>query len=181
MNGVKQMEQLIMVRKNLANIPDTPLPEGYHVRFYAEGDDEKLAPVFQQCFDPGWSADRVLKTFVEESVWSPNRMCVLCHGDEVVGTATAWELRERPGHGVLHYLAVLPEHRGKHLGHVLTARVLGLLKEMGYNDAWLTTDDFRLSAIRVYLALGFEPVCKDKSHAERWEIVRHKLKASSRD
>ena len=57
MNGEKQMEQLIMVRKNLAEIPDTPLPAGYHIRFYAEGDDGKLAAVFQQCFDLGWSAD----------------------------------------------------------------------------------------------------------------------------
>ena len=181
MNGEKQMEQLIMVRKNLAEIPDTPLPAGYHIRFYAEGDDGKLAAVFQQCFDLGWSADRVQKTFVEEAVWSPNRMCVLCHGDEVVGTATAWELRQRPGHGMLHYLAVLPEHRGKRLGQALTARVLRLLKEMGYTDAWLSTDDFRLSAIRTYLALSFEPVCRDKSHTERWEIIRHKLKASSGD
>jgi len=173
------MEQLIMVRKNLEGIPEAPLAAGYHIRFYAEGDDEKLAVVFQKCFDPGWSSDRVLKTFVEESVWSPNRMCVLCHDDEVVGTATAWELRQRPGHGMLHYLAVLPEHRGKGLGRALVARVLQLLKEMGYTDAWLSTDDFRLSAIRTYLALGFAPVCKDKSHADRWEIVRHKLEASS--
>jgi mycothiol synthase len=80
---------------------------------------------------------------------------------------------------MLHYLAVLPAHRGKHLGFMLAARVLVLLKGMGYTDAWLSTDDFRLPAIRTYLALGFDPVCTDKSHAERWEIVRHKLKADS--
>jgi mycothiol synthase len=171
--------QLIMVRKNLDDIPPTRLPKGYRIRSYEDGDPEALTPVFQECFDPGWSSDRVLKTFVEESVWSPYRMCVLCRGLEVVGTATAWESRERPGHGMLHSLAILPGHRGKHLGLALGARVLDLLKGMGYADAWLATDDFRLPAIHVYLALGFEPVFTDGSHAERWEIVRHKLKAGS--
>jgi len=56
--------------------------------------------------------------------------------------------------------------------------VLQLLREIGYADAWLSTDDHRLAAIRTYLALGFEPVCTDASHAERWQIVRHKLKAA---
>jgi mycothiol synthase len=171
--------QLIMYRKNLENVPETRPPKGYRIRFYEDGDHEALAGVFQQCFDPGWSSDRVLKTFVEDSLWSPYRMCVLCRGAEVIGTATAWESRQRPGHGMLHYLAVLPAHRGKHLGFMLAARVLVLLKGMGYADAWLSTDDFRLPAIRTYLALGFDPVCTDKSHAERWEIVRHKLKADS--
>jgi GNAT superfamily N-acetyltransferase len=171
--------QLIMVRKNLDDIPETRLPRGYRIRFYEDGDHEPLASVFRQCFDPGWSTDRVLKTFVEDPVWSPYRMCVLCHGREVVGTATAWESRQRPGHGMLHYLAVLPAHRGKRLGLALAARVLELLKGMGYADAWLSTDDFRLPAIHAYLALGFEPVHTDKTHAERWQIVRHKLNASS--
>jgi mycothiol synthase len=171
--------QLIMVRKNLDEIPPTHLPKGYRIRCYEDGDHEALAAVFQECFDPGWSADRILKTFVEDPVWSPYRMCVLCRGREVVGTGTAWESRERPGHGMLHYLAILPTHRGKHLGKALSARVLELLKGMGYEDAWLSTDDFRLAAIGIYLAVGFEPVCTEASHAERWEIVRHKLKAGS--
>lgn len=173
--------QLIMVRKTLKDLPEVVLPKGYRIRFHEDGDHERLTPVFQQCFDPGWNADRILKTFVDAPVWSPNRMCVLCCGDQVVGTATAWEARERPGHGLVHYLAVLPDHRGLHLGTALTVRVLELLREMGYPDAWLTTDDFRLPAIRTYLSLGFEPVCKEKSHEERWEIVRHKLQAGSSD
>jgi len=153
-----ERSQLMMVRKSLEDLPQLLLPHGYDIRFHQDGDEQRLTPVFRQCFDPGWNPDRILKTFVEDPVWSPNR-----------------------GHGWLHYLAVLPKHRQKGLGTALVVRVLQLLKDMGYPDVWLATDDFRLPAIRTYLSLGFEPVCQDKSHEERWEIVRHKLRAASAD
>ena len=171
-------DQLIMVRKHLDDVSRIDLPPGYAIRYYIDGDDERLERVFQECFDPGWSRDRIVKTFIESPVWSPNRMCVLTSGDEVVGTATAWEHPSRPNHGLVHYVAVLPTHRGRRLGSALVARVLELLGSIGYPDAWLSTDDFRLPAIRVYLALGFEPVYVDAQHRERWEIVRHKLEAA---
>jgi GNAT superfamily N-acetyltransferase len=167
--------QLILYRRNLLDIPAVEVPAGYTIRPYRDGDEERLTPVFQVCFDSGWSPDRIIKTFVEDFCWSPARMCVLCHGDETVGTATAWEARERRGHGMLSYLAILPEHRGKRLGYVLTARVLNLLERMGYPDVWVATDDWWLPAIQIYLKLGFAPVYTDKSHKERWEIIRHKL------
>jgi mycothiol synthase len=172
--------QLVMYRKNIENVPRPAVPEGYTIRTYVDGDEERLEPVFQECFDPGWSRDRVVKTFIEQTFWSPARMCVLCHGETVIGTATAWEDREHPGHGLVHYVAVRSEHKGHRLGFALTARALEILKSMGYDDVWLTTDDFRLPAIKTYLDLGFEPVCKDPSHKERWEIVMHKMKLRKR-
>ncbi len=170
-----EQNQLIMYRRSLLDIPAVVLPRGYSIRPYQDGDEHRLAAVFQECFDPGWSAERIVKTFLEDPCWSPGRMCVLCRGDEVVGTASAWESPEKRGHGMVHYVAVASAHRGKKLGFMITARVLELLERMGYPDAWLSTDDWRLAAIKVYLDLGFEPVFTHKSHKERWEIVRHKL------
>lgn len=170
-----EQTQLIMYRKSLQDIPAVVLPKGYSIRPYQDGDEQSLAPVFQQCFDPGWSAERIVKTFIEDSCWSPGRMAVLCHGSHVVGTASAWESPEKRGHGMVHYVAILSAHRGKKLGHLMVARTLDLLERMGYTDAWLTTDDWRLAAIKVYLDLGFVPVLGEQSHKERWEIVRHKL------
>ena len=172
--------QLIMYRRNLLEIPAVKLPAGYSIRPYDDGDEQHLAAVFQECFDPGWSPERIVKTFLDDSCWSPGRMCVLCHKDDLVGTATAWESPQRRGHGLVHYVAVLSEHRGKRLGFMLVARVLELLERMGYPDAWLSTDDWRLAAIKVYLELGFEPAHTDTSHRERWEIVRHKLALRNR-
>ncbi len=169
--------QLVMYRRNLEGIPELELPPGYSIRYYDPGDEVLLAPIFMECFDPGWSAERIVKTFLEDNVWSPNRMSVLCFGDEVIGTASAWESPARPAHGLLHYLAVLPAHRGKHLGYMLAGTVLRNLLNMGYTDCWLTTDDFRLPAIRIYLSVGFSAALKDPTHRDRWEVIKHKLRA----
>lgn len=174
-----EQPQLIMNRSNLLDLPPIELPPGYAIRSFNDGDEQLLVPIFQECFDPGWSAERVIKTFVEDACWSPVRMAVLVHGDEVVGTSTAWESSQRRGHGMVHYVAVASPHRGKKLGRMIVIRTLELLETMGYPDAWLSTDDWRLAAIKVYLSLGFWPVNSNKTDPERWEIVRHKLALGS--
>jgi hypothetical protein len=49
----------------------------------------------------------------------------------------------------------------------------------GWRAAWLSTDDFRLAAIRIYLDLGFQPLLTDDSHRERWPEVFAGLAAPS--
>lgn len=176
-----EQPQLVMLRATLEDIPEPELPEDYSFRCFAEGDEVALEEVFRQCFDRGWNRDRIVKTFIEHHLWSPQRMMVLCHGDSATGTATAWEGAKYPGHAMLHYVAVLPEHAGKGLGFALVARTLQLMRSFGYRDAWLSTDDWRLPAIVVYLQLGFQPVFDHESHRDRWEIIRHKLTAAGKD
>jgi mycothiol synthase len=197
-----EQPQLVMVRPTLEGIPKPELPAGYRIRFYEPGDEDRLEEVFQKCFDPGWSRDRIVKTFMDQVLWSPQRMLILCHdtlggasipacpqsadrnvcaATMVVGTATAWEGSAHPGHAMLHYVAVHPHDAGRGLGLVLVCRTLKLMRSFGYRDAWLSTDDWRLPAIVVYLRCGFEPVFDHGSHTERWEIVRHKLIAAGRD
>ncbi|MCJ7822097.1 MAG: GNAT family N-acetyltransferase, partial [Armatimonadetes bacterium] len=67
------------------------------------------------------------------------------------------------------------EHRGRGLGRALVLSVLRRLREVGVASATLDTDDFRLPAIRLYLALGFRPELTHESHAERWRDVRREL------
>ncbi len=41
----------------------------------------------------------------------------------------------------------------------------------GANAVYLTTDEFRISAIKIYLKLGFLPVLYDDEQATRWRAV----------
>ncbi len=100
----------------------------------------------------------------------------------IVGTACAQ--RERVAQeriGLVHMLAVDPKHRGLGLGRALLAATLRRLKDVGCRFAALSTDDFRLAAIRLYLAFGFRPTFTHDSHAGRWREVLGRLGLSADD
>jgi mycothiol synthase len=75
------------------------------------------------------------------------------------------------GLGYLHYVAALPECRGKGAGSAVTAAVLNRFSELGYGSCVLTTDDPRLAAIKSYLRLGWLPVLNTPDMRCRWEKV----------
>ena len=45
----------------------------------------------------------------------------------------------------------------------------------GYRRVYLSTDDFRLPALKVYLTVGFEPLMYADDMPARWSAVRRKL------
>ena len=48
-------------------------------------------------------------------------------------------------------------HKGKGIGYTVCAAVTRSLVERGYSRIFLTTDDWRLPAIAIYLKLGYVP------------------------
>ena len=87
----------------------------------------------------------------------------VCHGDE----------------GYIHMVAALPECRGKGIGHAMLRYALGTLEARGCTYTVLTTDDFRLAAIKTYLDADFVPVIEqdpESDHVARWESVIAELK-----
>ena len=48
---------------------------------------------------------------------------------------------------------------------------LNRLLDCGYADIYLTTDDFRLPALKTYLQLGFLPDMFNEEMPERWKMV----------
>ncbi|MBQ3900864.1 MAG: GNAT family N-acetyltransferase, partial [Clostridia bacterium] len=64
-----------------------------------------------------------------------------------------------------------PKYQGVGLGTRLNAAAVRCLLENGLETAYLTTDDFRIPAIRSYLRAGFYPDVKDDSHRERWDKI----------
>ena len=71
-------------------------------------------------------------------------------------------------------VAALPEVRGKGIGHAMLRYALAMLEERGCTYTVLTTDDFRLAAIKTYLDAGFAPVIEQDPESDvyaRWESV----------
>jgi ribosomal protein S18 acetylase RimI-like enzyme len=78
--------------------------------------------------------------------------------------------------GNVHMVCALPAHRGRGLGRLVTLAVLRYLHRRGYRSADLTTDDFRLAAIKSYLGLGLVPIYLTDAerlddHEARWSAI----------
>lgn len=77
--------------------------------------------------------------------------------------------------GYIHMVACKPEYRGRRLGSLLNAIALDVLKQQQMQTAYLTTDDWRIPAIRSYLRAGFVPDCTAADMQERWDEILKKF------
>jgi ribosomal protein S18 acetylase RimI-like enzyme len=97
---------------------------------------------------------------------------VLDTGGSPVATLCAVKLSD--GQGYIHMVATRPDCRGKGIGHATLALGLTKLEAQGCPHSYLTTDDFRLAAIKTYLDAGFRPVLlndPESDHRARWDAV----------
>ncbi|OIN99266.1 hypothetical protein COY52_01785 [Candidatus Desantisbacteria bacterium CG_4_10_14_0_8_um_filter_48_22] len=171
----RKQPQLVMKRNNLEDLPAIVLPQGYSIRTYKEGDGEAWCDIINRTIGPGWNADLFNTSFLQFPVFSPDRMFFVVCGGIPAGTATAWVKEpEEKVTGIVHYVGVLPEHAGRKLGYALTLRTLHYMKDHGFKNAVLQTDDDRLPAIKTYLNLGFVPTIIDDNQYQRWmDIFRY--------
>ena len=72
-------------------------------------------------------------------------------------------------------LALKREFRGKGLGRYLVLACLDYFAKNHYQRAMLQTESFRLSAIRLYLKMGFKPVLVTSGQIKVWEEIAKKL------
>lgn len=74
--------------------------------------------------------------------------------------------------GYIHMVACKPEFRGRGLGRLLNEIAVYTLKEKRMQTAYLTTDDWRIPAIKSYLKAGFFPDLESEADfKERWEKI----------
>lgn len=88
--------------------------------------------------------------------------------------AVACALRHPDGWTELAWVAVDPAFRGRGLGQAVCAASIHRLLSVGTTRIVLSTPDDHLHALRIYLALGFQPVERPEK-AARWDAVRRQL------
>jgi mycothiol synthase len=102
----------------------------------------------------------------------PNSIVFAAKGKEPVAVACA--LAREDGWRELAWVAVASEHRGKRLGKLVCSALIQQLLASGDQHIFCSTQDERLSAIRIYLEIGFHPVHRaDK--IDRWRAICNKL------
>lgn len=173
----KLLHELSMVRSlaDLESLPVFPLPDGYIMREFREGQDEAAwDELIQTVFGmPELSFQKHMKS---DPVYAPERILFLCRGDVPVATAAWWWLPQYGENcGLVHMVAARPEEAGKKFGYILVREVLCRLKREGRTEVILNTNDYRLPALKTYLKLGFRPKYNDPRQKEVWDRIYETL------
>ena len=175
-------QQLKMIMSDLTGLPPVEPPPDVTIRTWRTGDEDVWARIMNTGIGDDWTPDKVRAELVTKPQFDPEGVFFALLDGDVVGSATAWRLSaEETATGKVHMVCVLPQARGKNLGYLLVLRVLRYFREHGFSSADLTTDDFRVPAIKSYLRLGFQPVMIDETHVERWRDIRSSFEKRGND
>ena len=161
-----------MVRPNLDDIPDLPLPEGLEVRPAKRDHYRKIWDAAGEAFQDHWGAtewrDEWFERWQEQSFFNPKLWQVVWDGDEVAGMILNF-IHEKENseynrkRGYTEEISVRRPWRKKGLARALLARSFRVLKEKGMTEAALSVDAENISgALGLYENMGFRTV---KRHA----------------
>jgi len=171
------MEQIpvVMVRESLDTVPQYPTPEGYRMRAFADGDGRTWVRI-QQDSDPylTFTPSTFEQSFGHDLPALRRRGFFLVAPDgRDVGTITAWYDRTYHGRrwGLIHWVAILPEHRGKGLSRSMMTVAMNRLRTLRHRRAMLRTQSHRIPAIRTYLHFGFLPDRTVEDAERAWQLV----------
>ncbi len=178
---VQQYPQLRMEIRGLAaraaSLGELHLPPGYGLRTFRSGDEDAWLALLQSGDFGAWNRTRLKVMLAGEHVKvPPDGIFFATADDRPVGTASTYMHPVADGvDPELGWVVVAPEHRGHGLGLLVCRAVLGYVGRLGFDHAYLLTDDFRLPAIKTYVKLGFEPALIDPGHPARWAAVYQQL------
>lgn len=162
-----------MRRGNLDKLPPLSLPEGFALHTHIKGQEKEWEELVEKAFGSHFSFEDVM---VNIGLFRPEMLLYISKDGKDIATASAIEFHLFPGEGLFHMVAADPEARGQGAGRLVCLAVLHSIAAHGYKTAVLRTEDERLSAIKIYLSLGFEPFYVDDTQEERWNKIFEKIK-----
>jgi len=173
-----------MFRPHMCDIPTFDVPAGFRFRPFGRGDADLWVDV-QAAANAQFmkiTAETFRSEFGGQEHLLPERSWFVVAPDRCdVGSITAWWIDSPDGskgpvgtHGLIHWVAVLPEHQGKGIGKAMMTQAMRWLVRH-YSTALLNTSSGRTGAIKVYLDFGFVPDPTRPDSAAGWDYVRRTL------
>ena len=176
------MKQLKMIRPH-GEVVKRSLPDGYSFVFFKDcrADIDAWCEICRKANMASNNDNDEIFNKVMRSVRGINLendlfFVVAPDGTKVATSALIHRLDENSGY--LHMVAAIPEYRNIGLGHAMLSFAMSLSEARGIDYCVLTTDDYRLPAIKNYLVGGFRPVLyydPDSDMRARWLAVAEKL------
>lgn len=173
--------RLKMIRKDMLNIPEYSLPDGYRLRLFKKGDEHNWARI-ETSVGEFKNEEEALDHFNKEFGPYIDEMSLRClfienEQGEAIATTTAW-YGDLKGDGEIlgriHWVGVVPEYQGKKLSKPLLSAAMNILASH-HSKAYLTSQTTSYPAINMYLNYGFEPFMSEPSCEEAWDLVEKTL------
>lgn len=170
------MHQLEMVRTGDIVLPASAsaVPHGYSLRQYAEADRASYWRLFAEVYGSSSRLDNLRTASLPGGFFV---ITELSSGQVVASAAAAKYLRK--GHsepGSLQWVMADPARTGKGLGTSVVSAATERLAAENYGRVYLSTDDWRLPAISIYLKLGWKPLLFAPDMESRWLTVFGELR-----
>jgi len=171
--------RLTMVRPNLDDLPQPPLPEGFLLRDFRDGDEQAWIDIHipsdrhhqfdLKCYRGEFGDDR-------DDI--RRRQIFLCEAaGRPIGTVTAWfDAARGPAWGRIHWVAIEPPWQGRGLSKPMLAAACRRLRDLGHSRGVLTTQTVRPRAVGLYLRFGFVPEITCPADADAWRLVAARLR-----
>ena len=174
-----EMIPVVMVRPDLKDIPQVPLAADYRIRPFRRGDRATWVRIHELAEPFHTVTSRTFNdSFGDDLPAMKKRGFFLVAPDgQDVGTITAWYDRAyaRRRWGRIHWVAIVPEHRGKRLSKSMMTVAMNRMRALGHRRGMLTTQITRIPAIKTYLDFGFVPDMTADRAKEGWTLVRRAL------
>jgi mycothiol synthase len=166
---------LTMVRPDLENIPDLPLPDGLEVRPVQPEHIPIIWAAAKEAFRDHWGYsedewDDYLASWRESPTFEPGLWQVAWEGDQVAGMVQNYideEENQEYGRkrGWTEGICVRRPWRRQGVARALIARSFRLLKELGMTEAALGVDADNLNgALQLYKCMGFREIKRDTTY-----------------
>lgn len=149
------------------------LPPGYRLRTYRPGDEAGILEVLALAGFDGWDLPSIA-----DYMQAPERTAgthVITFAGLIVAVTFASQETPVPRVGRLDFVAADPKHEGRDVGLAVCHAVVRYLFSQRYPCIVLSTDDWRLPAIKTYLKLGFRPKIIRHDMPDRWRRILEKL------
>jgi GNAT superfamily N-acetyltransferase len=162
-----------MIRENMENIPQFPVPEGFAIRNYRRNEGHIWTRIVKAA-EPYIDIDDGLfdREFGHHlSVMTDRSFYLTTDTGEEIGTTTAW-WQDVDGEvwGQIHWVAVHPDYQGQGLSKPLMSVAMARLKQ-AHERCFLGTSTGRIPAVKVYLDFGFIPDLSHENAQEAWTEV----------
>lgn len=176
------MSQLEMIWRPETNTTPAEIKtkDGYEIRSLSEDMIEGWCETSAELTGGRqWTRDEFIRNMLLSPPLTLSPKYIYCAVEKetgkVVGTAAAC-LDGTRNYGALHMVTVRGDRKGLGLGKAVCAACVGAFIANGITEAILSTDDFRIPAIAIYLSLGFLPTLHEDDMRGRWTAVLKNMK-----